>query len=148
MFDSGHAVLMLKLKWSKPTSWKTANTQRLHESIHKSSLSSYSNAIFFKKSIFPLRGLINSTLVQRLVEEIMMIKAWDTSKTLHLQICENKPLGTILKIGSFWWNEAVWINETNSFYLNHLWCEMGSHTEESLETSDRSTLEAGVWGER
>lgn len=33
-----------------------------------------------------------------------------------------------------WCNEAVWINETNSFYLNHLWCEMGSHIEKSLET--------------
>lgn len=40
----------------------------------------------------------------------------------------------MLNIGSFWCNEAVWINETNSFYLNHLWCEMGSHIEKSLET--------------
>lgn len=70
-----------------------------------------------------------------------MIKAWDIGKTpLCLQKWENKPVGKMLKIGSFWWNEAVWINERNSFYLNHLWCEMGSHTEKSLETSDCSTL--------
>lgn len=69
----------------------------------------------------------------------VMIKARDTadfftSTKREREKKENSPSGKMLNIGSFWCNEAVWINETNSFYLNHLWCEMGSHIEKSLET--------------
>lgn len=41
----------------------------------------------------------------------------------------------MLKTDSFWWNEAVWINETNRFYRNHLQRGMESCIGRSWETS-------------
>ena len=41
----------------------------------------------------------------------------------------------MLKTDSFWWNEAIWINETNRFYQNHLQHGMESCIERSWETS-------------
>lgn len=139
MYITGPA---LQWKWSQLTSWKNANVQGL---LRQDQIGECVVTPLFQKVNGVLEDSSTSFQSKSRGGGAGGRKGADGSlrhppNSFSSTKMGNKPLGKMLKIRLFWWNEAVWINETNSFYLNHLWCEMGSQIEKSSETSDCSAF--------